>query len=69
MNGTHGITICKRGQGNQYVRSKLLIGHHHTVKSLLYHPSKNILVSCGLEGIFVWDLDTCTCSYHIEYIF
>ena len=60
MNGTHGITICKRGEGNQYVRSKLLIGHHHTVKSLLYHPSKNILVSCGLEGIFIWDLDTCT---------
>ena len=67
VNGTHGITICKRTDGNQYSPSKLLVGHHHVVKSVLYHPSKPILVSCGVEGIFVWDLDSCVCTLKIKY--
>ena len=32
------------------------------------HPSKPILVSCGDEGIFVWDLNTHACIKKITSI-
>ena len=32
------------------------------------HPSKPILVSCGDEGIFVWDLNTHACIKKITYL-
>lgn len=67
VNGTHGITICKRDGSNLYSRAKLLAGHRHSVLSILYHPTKPLLVSCGVEGVFVWDLDTGSCIQKIEY--
>ena len=67
VNGTHGITICKRDQNNRYARSMLLMGHRQYVASVLYHPTKPMLVSCGHEGIFVWDLEKGTCVQQIMY--
>lgn len=58
VNGTHGINLCVKDEHNIYVREKVLIGHHHVVKFILFHPTDAILVSAGVEGIFVWDLNT-----------
>lgn len=48
-----------------YVREKVLIGHH-VVKFILFHPTDAILVSAGVEGIFVWDLNTSQLLKKIE---
>ena len=50
-----------------YVREKVLIGHHHAVvKFIFFHPTDAILVSAGVEGIFVWDLNTSQLLKKIE---
>lgn len=69
MNGTHGINLCGKDEHNFYVREKVLVGHHHTVKSILFHPTDAILVSAGMEGIFVWDLNTSQLLKKIKYSF
>ena len=66
MNGTHGLNLCVKDEHNIYVREKVLIGHHHVVKFILFHPTDAILVSAGVEGIFVWDLNTSQLLKKIE---
>ena len=34
---------------------RTLDGHHRRLSSILFHPSEPILVSAGIEGIYVWD--------------
>ena len=45
--------------GQAFKLTKLLAGHHATVKTLVFHPhDADMLVSGGVEGIFVWSIST-----------
>lgn len=61
VNGTHGISMCQRDANNHYSRVYVLLGHNRRVRQMQCHPTKPLLVSCGDEGIFVWDLNAHTC--------
>ena len=54
--GNGGIFILAFA-GDTYKLSKLLLGHKHTPRALLFHPhDANMLVSSGADGVFVWDV-------------
>ncbi len=55
MNGTHGITICIMNENHHFVREKILVGHHQHVKTIMFHPVDDIMVSAGTEGVYIWD--------------
>ena len=57
MNGTHDITICIMNENHHFVRHKILVGHHQNVKTIMFHPVENIMVSAGTEGVYIWDLE------------
>ncbi|KAK8831328.1 hypothetical protein WA577_001434 [Blastocystis sp. JDR] len=61
VNGTHGISVCQSDANNHFTRISVLQGHKRRIRQMQCHPSKPILVSCGDEGIFVWDLNTHAC--------
>ena len=70
VNATHGLIICELDAASgQFAQKMILSGHHHTVRALLYHPTKNILVSSGVEGVFVWNLETGICEKEIKFGF
>jgi WD40 repeat protein len=66
VNGAHGITICERNSDGRFVRVQRLYGHKHTVSALKYHPTKKILVSCGTDGVFIWDMEKYACKKVIK---
>jgi WD40 repeat protein len=47
---------------------KLLLGHKHTVRCLLFHPkNSNQLVSGGVDGLFVWDVGNAAITQLFSY--
>jgi WD40 repeat protein len=57
VGGNGSIFILELGKDLLFHMSKLLPGHKHGVKALLFHPTNaNVLVSAGVDGIFVHDL-------------
>ena len=68
VNGTHGISVCQSDANNHFTRVNVLLGHKRCVRQMQCHPSKPLLVSCGDEGIFVWDLNKHTCVKQITSI-
>lgn len=69
MNGTHGITICRRDADNHFVRDKILGGHHQNVKTIMFHPTRPMMVSAGNEGVYIWDLENQKLLKIIKYAF
>lgn len=70
VNATHGLIICEIDKASShFVQKMILTGHHHTVRALLYHPTQDLIVSSGSEGVFVWDLQSATCIKEIKFAF
>lgn len=70
VNATHGLIITKfDSASSQFVQSMILSEHHQTVRAVLYHPTMDILVSSGVEGVFVWDLRSGTLMKQIKFDF
>lgn len=42
---------------SRFTLEKCLDGHNRRVHALLFHPERPLLVSAGVEGIFVWDIE------------
>ena len=54
--GNKAISVADLpGDGTMTLRVSLA-GHRNNVLGLEFHPSEPLLISCGVEGIFIWDL-------------
>ena len=42
-------------ENHHFVREKILVGHHQHVKTIMFHPVDDIMVSAGTEGVYIWD--------------
>jgi WD40 repeat protein len=42
----------------KYAVVRVMVGHTQTVHRLLFHPSKPLLISAGIDGIYFWNYET-----------
>lgn len=58
VSGNRSIYISSRDKDGNFLIDNVLTGHIYKVSCLLFHPKDPILVSGGIEGIFIWDCKT-----------
>ena len=56
VNASFSIVVLRRSIENRFDYDGILEGHSSSVSSLCYNETKRVLVSCGRDGILVWDI-------------
>lgn len=57
VNACFAIVVFKHSTENRFYYDGILEGHSSSVSFLSYNESKQVLVSCGRDGILVWDIE------------
>ena len=65
VNASFSIVVLRRSEENQFDYDGILEGHSSNVCSLCYNEMKRVLVSCGRDGILLWDIDHRSLIKHI----
>ena len=66
VNGSNALVLVSISEANCVQRCKCFESHHCRVYSVLFHPYAPTIVSCGDDGLFVWDIPSCTLAMHIK---
>lgn len=66
VNGSNALVLVSMTEGNRVQRCKCFESHHCRVYGVLFHPYAPTIVSCGDDGLFVWDIPSCTLTMHIQ---
>ena len=66
VNGSNALVLVSITEANCVQRCKCFESHHCRVYSVLFHPYAPTIVSCGDDGLFVWDIPSCTLAMHIK---
>jgi len=64
VSGSNGICIARKSDEALAIQH-VLTAHDFAVNCLVFHPTEPTLLSAGVEGIFVWDLQTMTLRFAI----
>lgn len=75
VSGNKSVVLCEQPAGGSMERgtpmaiNKVLVGHRAPVTCLRFHPTHPKvphLVSCGHDGLIVWDTEHCRIAHHFS---